>query len=65
MERLSEYHLSDRLVLTVKSSGQQVSVKLSVDDALGLCMSLAYQVREALNPRETWPCEFVRKESPQ
>lgn len=62
MEKLSGFHLSDQLVLTIKTGHESQSVKLSIDDALGLCMSLAYQVRERLAPQETWPCTFVRKD---
>lgn len=62
MERLNEFHLDDRLVLTVQTREKTLSVSLSIDDALGLCMSLAYQVREKLNPQDKFPCEFVRKE---
>ena len=65
MNKLYGFHLSDQLVLTIKTGGESLSAKLSVDDALGLCMALAYQVRERLNPQETFPCKFVRVQDRQ
>ncbi|GAB1393338.1 hypothetical protein MASR1M60_15010 [Rhodocyclaceae bacterium] len=62
MKQLSGFHLSDKLVLTIQTGSESQSVKLTIDDALGLCMSLAYQVRERLAPQEKFPCEFVRVE---